>query len=56
MEVALELEMHVRQYQRYENGELSLATCAMKTGLRLCALLKIDPYEIIFPTGLDLFI
>ncbi len=46
--VASELGMHIRQYQRYEYGELSLAACAMKTGLKVCAILELDPYELIF--------
>ena len=46
--VAVELGMHIRQYQRYEYGELNLATCSMKTGLKICAILELDPYELIF--------
>lgn len=48
-EVAVELGMHIRQYQRFEYGEQSLAKCSMQTGLRICSVLRLDPYEIVFP-------
>ena len=47
-EVALELHMSIHQYQRYEYGEQQLSNCPMKVGLRICAVLELDPYEIIF--------
>ena len=47
--VAVELGMHIRQYQRFEYGEQSLAKCSMQTGLRICAVLHLDPYKVIFP-------
>ena len=47
-EVALELHMSIHQYQRYEYGEHQLPNCPMKVGLRICAVLELDPYEIIF--------
>ena len=47
-EVALELHMSIHQYQRYEYGEHHLSNCPMKVGLRICAVLELDPYEIIF--------
>ena len=47
-EVALELHMSIHQYQRYEDGEHQLSNCPMKVGLRICAVLELDPYEIIF--------
>lgn len=46
-DVARELGVHIRQYQRFEYGERSLATCSMKIGLRLCAILQIDPYDVV---------
>ena len=48
-EIAVELGMHIRQYQRFEYGEQSLAKCSMQTGLKICAILRLDPYEVIFP-------
>ena len=50
-EVALELGMSIHQYQRYEYGEHSLSNCPMKIGLRICAVLELDPYEVIFYNG-----
>ena len=47
-EVALELHMSIHQYQRYEYGEHQLSNCPMKVGHRICAVLELDPYEIIF--------
>lgn len=47
-EVALELHMSIHQYQRYEYGEHQLSNCPMKVGPRICAVLELDPYEIIF--------
>ena len=48
-EIAVELGMHIRQYQRFEYGEQSLAKCSMKTGLRICSVLQLNPYELVFP-------
>ena len=48
-EVAVELGMHIRQYQRFEYGEQSLAKCSMQTGLRICAILRLNPYDVVFP-------
>ena len=48
-EIAVELGMHIRQYQRFEYGEQSLAKCSMQTGLRICSILRLNPYEVVFP-------
>ena len=45
--IARELGFHIRQYQRFEYGERSLESCSMKTGLKICAILQIDPYDIV---------
>ena len=47
-EVAHKLGMSIHQYQRYEYGEYSVANSRMKIGLRICAVLEIDPYEFVF--------
>ncbi len=47
-EVAIELGMSIHQYQRYEYGESAIANCRMKIGLRICAVLELDPYEVVF--------
>ena len=41
-QVALELDMSIRQYQRYEYGEHKLSNCPMRVGLRLCAFFELD--------------
>ena len=33
--VAIQLGMHIRQYQRFEYGEQSLSSCSMRTGLKI---------------------
>ena len=35
---AIQLGMHIRQYQRSEYGEQSLSSCSMRTGLKTPAL------------------
>ena len=52
-EIALELGMSIHQYQRYEYGETKLANSRMKTGLRICSILELDPYEAVFGTEQD---
>lgn len=46
-EAALELGISLQQYQRYEYGDRRLANCPMRIGLRICALLELDPFEVI---------
>ncbi len=47
-EVALELHMSIHQYQRYEYGDHQISNCPMKIGLRICSVLELDPYEVVF--------
>ena len=47
-EVIIELHMSIHQYQRYEYGESRLSETAMRIGLRVCAVLELDPYKVIF--------
>ena len=47
-EVADELEISLQQYQRYEYGDSDLHKIPMELGLKLCYLLEIDPFELIF--------
>ena len=47
-EIATELGMSVHQYQRYEYGESTLSNTRMKIGLRICAVLELDPFEVVF--------
>lgn len=46
-EIATELNMSIHQYQRYEYGESKLPNCPMRIGLRICAVLELDPYDVI---------
>lgn len=46
--VALELGMSLHQYQRYEYGESTISNSRMRIGLRICTLLELDPYEVVF--------
>lgn len=47
-QVASKLQMNLREYQRYEHGDFKLANSRMKTGLRICAVLELDPYVAVF--------
>ena len=47
-EIATELGMSIHQYQRYEYGECSLSNSRMRIGLRICAILELDPYAVVF--------
>ena len=51
-EVAIKLHMSIHQYQRYEYGEHLLSNARMKVGLRICSVLKLDPYEATFKNGI----
>ena len=46
-QAAMELSISLQQYQRYEYGERRFSNCPMRIGLRICALLELDPFEII---------
>ena len=46
-ETAIELGISLQQYQRYEYGERKFSNCPMRIGLRICALLELDPYDVI---------
>ena len=47
-QVAFDLHMSTHQYQRFEYGKTSFSNCRMRTGLRICAVLELDPYEVVF--------
>ena len=51
LDVALELGMSIHQYQRYEYGEHKLSNCPMKIALRICAVLELNPYEVVSIDG-----
>ncbi len=46
--VAKECGIELQQYQKFENGNRKLETCTLRIGLKVCAVLKLDPYELLF--------
>ncbi len=48
LDVATEAEVNLRQYQRYEYGERSFSDVKITFGLKICCILHIDPYDIVF--------
>ena len=53
-QVADETGMELQQYQRYEHGTQLLVNARMKLGLRICAALELDPFELCFENGEDI--
>ena len=51
-EIAVECSMTIQQYQRYEYGVRSLTKIRMGTGLKICAVLELDPYDLLFPDSI----
>ena len=47
-EVAQSLGMSIHQYQRYEYGGSTLSNARMKIGLRICAVLRLEPFDVVF--------
>ena len=37
----------LRQYQRLEHGERDIGRASMKTGLSICEVLEIDPFQLV---------
>lgn len=46
-EVARESGIDLQHYQQFEYGVRVFSNCRMQTGLRVCAVLELDPYEFI---------
>ena len=46
-QVAVIAGVHIRQYQRLECGEHSVGNVKMRFGLAVCAILEIDPFELV---------
>ena len=46
-QVAVIAGVHIRQYQRLEYGERSVGNVNMRFGLAVCAILEIDPFELV---------
>lgn len=52
-EVALDAGIAYQQYQIFEYGYRSIKNANLGLGLRICAVLELDPYELIFANGPD---
>lgn len=52
-DVALNAGIQLQQYQRFEHGLRPISNCSMVLGLRICAILEIDPYDLIFENSSD---
>ena len=46
-EVADAAKIQLRQYQRFERGERTMASASMRIGLSICAVLELDPYRFV---------
>ncbi len=46
-QVATLAGVHIRQYQRLEYGERSMGNINMRFGLAVCAILQINPYDLV---------
>ena len=44
-QVAMEAGIELQQYQQFEYGTRRFTHCYMATGLRICEILELDPYE-----------
>ena len=54
LQVAVEAGLGLQEYQRYEYGKAKLSNARMKVGLRICAALELDPFEVVFESGEDM--
>ncbi len=53
-QLALEVGMHLQQYQRLEYGDRSFSKVNVRQALVICAALGLDPYEVVFENELDI--
>lgn len=53
MDVAINAGIQIQQYQKFEYGDRKLSNSSMMLGLRICAVLELDPYEFAFESYLD---
>lgn len=47
-QVATMVGIQIRQYQRFEYGETEISRINLRAGLLLCAVLELDPVELVF--------
>ena len=52
-EVAEAIGIQLQQYQMFEYGTRKVSTSSMILGLRLCAVLELNPYELVFEKESD---
>lgn len=52
-DVAGQVGIQLQQYHLYEYGKRKVSSSSMLLGLRLCAVLELDPYELIFEKSTD---
>lgn len=52
-DVAGQVGIQLQQYQLYEYGKRRISGSSMLLGLRLCAVLELDPYELVFEKSDD---
>ena len=52
-EVAEAIGIQLQQYQMFEYGTRKVSTSSMILGLRLCAALELEPYELVFEKESD---
>ncbi len=52
-DVALNAGIQIQQYQKFEYGQRKLSNSSMVLGLRICAILELDPYELAFESDTD---
>ncbi len=50
-DVATEVGISLQHYQNFESGRRKITTCSTIIGLRICAALELDPYELVFENG-----
>lgn len=52
-EIAEAIGVQLQQYQMFEYGTRKVSTSSMILGLRLCAALELEPYELVFEKESD---
>ena len=52
-DVADAIGVQLQQYQMFEYGTRKVSTSSMSLGLRLCAALELEPYELVFEKESD---
>ena len=52
-EIAEAISVQLQQYQMFEYGTRKVSTSSMILGLRLCAVLELEPYELVFEKESD---